>query len=314
MQSLNSSRTDELMALLAVARTGTFSGAGRELLRHATIVSRRIAALEARLGVRLIERTTRQVRLTEAGLRLAARVLEASEVIKEAEMEASAGAAELRGKLRLAFPAALGRQWLARMLPVFLQSYPGLTVEVDYSERYVDLVADGFDAAVRVGVLSDSRLVARKLCGHRRILGASPAYIERHGLPRTPQQLADHNCLALPAFASFPEWRLSDGRCSETVIARGSLLANDGLALLDAARQGIGILGAGEWLLAGDFVRGTLIPVLPGWSFDATGGIYLVRPSAQFLPVRTQIFMDWLIERFEGGPPWSRSRQVPAGY
>jgi DNA-binding transcriptional LysR family regulator len=306
MTDLDSNRIDELAALLAVAREGTFVAAGRSLQRHATIISRRIAALEARLGVRLIERTTRHVRLTEAGERLAARVRSASEVILDAEVEASANAADLRGRLRLAFPAALGRQWLAPLLPAFLARYPALMVEVEYSERYVDLVADGYDAAVRVGVLGDSRLMARKLCRHRRVLGASPAYLERRGVPVEPRELASHNCLAFPAFASFPEWRLSDGERTETVIAQGSLLSNDSLALLDAARQGIGILGAGEWLMARDFTQGTLVPVLPAWSFDAAGGIYLVRPSAQFAPARTEAFIDWIVELFHDGPPWSR--------
>jgi DNA-binding transcriptional LysR family regulator len=131
MTNLDSGRMDELAPLLAVVREGTFVAAGRALQRHPTIVSRRIAALEARLGVRLLERTTRQVRLTEAGERLAARVQAASETILDAELEASAGAADLRGKLRLGFPAAMGRQWLAPHLPSFLRRYPALTVEVD---------------------------------------------------------------------------------------------------------------------------------------------------------------------------------------
>ena len=224
------------------------------------------------------------MRLTEAGERLAARVRSATEAILEAELDASANAADLRGRLRLAFPAALGRQWLAPLLPAFLARYPALMVEVEYSERYVDLVADGYDAAVRVGELGDSGIMARKLCRHRRVLGALPDYLERRGVPVEPRELASHNCLAFPAFASFPEWRLSDGKRTEAVIAQGSLLSNDSLALLDASRQGIGILGAGEWLMARDFAQGTLVRVLPAWSFDAGGGIYLVRPSAQFAP------------------------------
>lgn len=314
MIELDSNRIDELAALLAIAREGTFVAAGRSLQRHATIVSRRIAALEARLGVRLIERTTRQVRLTEAGERLAERIRSAAGSIVDAELEASAHAADLRGRLRLALPAALGRQWLAPLLPRFLARYPALMVEVEYSERYVDLVAEGYDAAVRVGVLRDSRLMARKLCRHRRVLGASPAYLERHGVPDAPEALASHNCLGFPAFASYPEWRLSDGERTETVLAQGSLLSNDSVALLDAARQGIGILGAGEWLMARDFAQGTLVPVLPDWSFDAAGGIYLVRPSARFAPARTEAFVEWIVAQFKDGPPWApiETPSVPA--
>lgn len=295
---------DELAALLAIAQNGTFVAAGRQLQRHATVVSRRIAALEARLGVRLIERTTRHVRLTEAGEQLAERVLSAGAEISDAESEASAGAANMRGRLRLAFPAALGRQWLAPILPKFLRCYPGLAVEVDYSEDYVDLVADRFDVAVRVGVLQDSRLIAKRLCTHRRVLGASSDYIQRFGRPTEPRQLTEHNCLMFPGFSSFPQWKLSNGMIAETVVAHGSLLSNDSLTLLEAARDGIGILGAGEWLMAQDFASGTLVPILPDWSFDSEGGIYLVRPSAQLTPARTKAFIDWIIDQFADGPPW----------
>ena len=162
MNDLDGRRVDELAALLAVARDGSFVGAAQSLQRDATIISKRIAALERRLGVRLLERTTRRVRLTEAGARRAERVRAAESLILEAEAEASAGAAELRGRLRLALPAAMGRLWLAPLLPDFLLLYPSLQVEAYYSDRYVDLVAEGFDAAIRIGVLSGSRLMAKR--------------------------------------------------------------------------------------------------------------------------------------------------------
>jgi DNA-binding transcriptional LysR family regulator len=277
MNGLDSSHVDELAALLAVANEGSFVAAGRVLERHPTVLSKRIAALEERLGVRLIERTTRQIRLTEAGLRLADKLRTATSLIEEAQQEASIGATELRGKLRLAFPAAMGRMWLAPLLPDFLSRYPALHVEVNYSEHFIDIVGEGYDAAVRVGTLSDSRLVARKLGSHQRILCASPAYIEKRGAPAEPGELVSHNCLEFPPLAFFPDWRLSNGKRKEIITARGSLRSNDSWALLDAARAGIGILGAGEWLAARDLAQGKLVRILPDWSFDADGGIYLVR-------------------------------------
>lgn len=182
--NLDQGRADELAALLAVARGGSFVAAAAALGRHPTVISRRIGTLEQRLGVRLLERTTGRVRLTETGERLAERLQSASDAIFEAEQEAAAGGVELKGRLRLAFPAAMGRQWLAPALPDFARQYPGLEIEVDYAERYVDLVGEGFDAALRVGTLSDSRLVARKLGEHRIVLGASRDYLQRHGVPR----------------------------------------------------------------------------------------------------------------------------------
>ena len=308
MNDLDSRHVDELAALLAVAREESFVAAGQSLQRHATVVSKRIAALERRLGVRLIERTTRRVRLTEAGARLAERLRSAGDLILEAETEASAGAAELRGKLRLALPAAMGRLWIAPLLPSFLLRYPALEVEAHYSERYVDIVAEGFDAAVRVGVLSDSRLIAKRLGHHRRVLGASPDYVRRRGAPATPRELAGHNCLGFTGLASFPEWRLSDGRRKETVIARGSLVSNDSGALLEAAKAGIGILGAGEWLMSRDFAAGTLVRILPEWTLDSDGGIHLVRPSVKFAPARTEAFVAWIGEQFRRGMPWDQDK------
>jgi len=309
--ALDSRNVDEMAALLAVAREGSFVGAGRSLQRHATIVSKRIATLEQRLGVRLLERTTRRVRLTEAGARLTERLSTAGRLIQEAEQEASAGASEVRGKLRLAFPGSMGRQWLAPLLPSFLQRHPAVEVEAFFGERYVDLVAEGFDAAVRVGVLSDSRLIARRLGELRRVLGASPDYVRRHGMPATPADLVHHNCLHLTLLASYPGWHLSNGDHRETVIARGTLTSDDSGALVEAAKAGIGILGAGEWLMARAFAAGTLVPVLPDWTLDTDGGVYLVRPSVEFAPARTEAFVSWVGEQFEHGAPWRRAEGSP---
>jgi DNA-binding transcriptional LysR family regulator len=200
--------------------------------------------------------------------------------------------------------------WLAPLLPDFLSSYPALHVEVDYSERFIDLVGEGYDAALRVGILGDNRLVARKLGDHQRILCASPGYLKRHGAPGEPGELAVHNCLEFLGLTSFPDWRLSNGARKETVTSHGSLRSNDSQALLEAARAGIGILGAGEWLAACDLARGTLVRVLPGWSFDAAGGIYLVRPSAQFAPACTVAFVSWMTDQFRHSMPWSNRAQI----
>lgn len=307
MTEFDASRMDELSALAAVAKAGSFIAAGQMLERHASIVSKRIAALERRLGVRLIERTTRQLRLTDAGRQLAEKLGAAADLILDAERQASLGAVVLRGNLRVALPAAMGRLWLAPLLPSFMQRYPELHVEVNYSESYVDLVAEGYDVALRVGTLKDSRLLAQRLGQHQRILCASPAYLAQHGMPAHPSELAEHNCLEFEGFASFPNWRLSDGVRTEVVSARGSMRSNDNSALLEAARAGIGILGTGEWLVTRDIADGTLVRVLPDWAFDVDGGIYLVRPSAQHAPARTDAFIQWMREQFRQHMPWCRA-------
>ncbi|MDH4559015.1 LysR family transcriptional regulator [Pseudomonas sp. BN417] len=302
---LDSGQSDEIAALLAVASEGSFVAAGRLLQRHPTVVSKRVAALEKRLGVRLIERSTRQVRMTSAGAQLEQRLRAAIGAIKEAEQEASSGAAEVRGMLRLALPASMGRLWLAPMLPEFLKAHPQVSLVADYSERFVDIIAEGYDLAIRIGELSDSRLVARKLGDHRRILCASPGYLEEHGVPGSPGDLDSHDCLGFTGFASFPEWRLSNGDRQETVVTRGSIISNDSESLLAAARAGTGIIGAGEWLMSRDLAAGRLVHVLPDWQLDSQGAIYLVRPSARFSPATTLAFMEWIESKFVNGAPWT---------
>lgn len=151
MDAFDSRRADELATLLALHEQGSFAAAGRQLERHPTVLSKRLSALEARLGIRLVERSTRQLRFTDEGQRLVAKVREANRLIAEAEQEAAEGAAMVRGRLRLALPAAMGRRWLSGMLADFVLAYPQVTVEAEYADRFVDLIGEGFDAAIRIG-------------------------------------------------------------------------------------------------------------------------------------------------------------------
>lgn len=304
MAKLDSRHMDEIAALLAVAAHHSFAAAGKAVERHPTIISKRIAALEARLGVRLVERTTRQVQLTDAGKRLVDKLRVATDLIAEAQQEATETAEELRGHLKLALPATLGRLWLAPRLPEFMTMYPKLELDVHYSDAYVDLIEGGFDAAIRVGQRADSGLVARKLADHQRVLAAAPGYIERHGLPLGPADLPTHNCIGNPRLSSYPIWRLFDGKRVEMVRTNGTLHTNDSMAMLEAARAGIGILGAGEWLLAGDLAAGRLVRILPDWIFDGDGGIYLVRPSRRYAPARSDAFAVWASDLFQP-IPWA---------
>lgn len=295
---------DELAALLAVASEGSLVAAARLLSKDPTVISRRLTAMEKRLGVRLLVRSTRQVQLTDAGNRLVEQLQHAEALIAEAQQEAAAQAAELRGKLKVAFPAAMGRMWLAPLLARFMRAYPALEVEVRFDDRYVDLIADRFDIAIRVGVLSDSRLVAKKLGHHARVLGASADYLREHGSPSAPEDLPRHNCLELMTLNSYPQWKLQRGDLQAHVRVQGTLRSEDSIALLEAARAGVGIIGAGEWLMAQDFAAGHLVRVLPDWSFDSDGGIFLVRPSSTLAPARTRAFMDFMCQQFAAGMPW----------
>jgi len=221
------------------------------------------------------------LRFTDEGERLVAKVREAHHLISEAEQEAAEGAASVRGRLRLALPAAMGRRWLSAMVADFVLTYPQVMVEAEYADRFVDLIGEGFDAAIRIGELADNRLVARKLCDHQRILCASPDYLARQGAPVNPHQLTDHNCLGFSGLRSFPEWRLMSGEQQVSVKVTGSLRSNDNEALLQAARRGVGILAGGDWLMGEDLASGRLVRVLPDWQLDVAACIYLVRPSAR---------------------------------
>ncbi len=304
MSKLDSRHIDEIAALLAIDAMHSFVAAGKIVERHPTIISKRIASLEVRLGVRLVERTTRQVQLTDVGKRLADKLRVATDLINEAQQEATETAEDIRGCLKLALPATMGRMWLATALPKFMAKHPKLELDVNYSDAFLDLVEGGFDAAIRIGHLTDSSFVARKLANHQRILAASPDYITRYGMPSVPLDLVSHNCIGNPSLNSYPIWRLSNGTALETVRTEGTFRTNDSIAMLEAARAGIGILGAGEWLLARDIASGHLVRILPEWSFDGDGGVYLVRPSRRYAPARTDAFVNWITNFFQP-TPWS---------
>jgi len=203
----------EMAAFAAVAEQGSFTKAAVRLGRDATVLSRRVQALERRLGVRLLERTTRRVTPTEAGATCLTRTRSILAALEEAEEEAIAHAGGApRGTLRLALPGSFGRMWVAPFLPEFLAAHPQVRIEAEFSNRFVDLVGEGFDAAVRLGALSDSGLVAHKIAVRRRLLCAAPAYLERNGVPKRPEDLATHACLGFTGFASYPDWRLTNDK------------------------------------------------------------------------------------------------------
>ena len=300
---LTGRRLDEISALLAVMDTGGFAPAARVLGRDASVLSRRVTALEQRLGIRLIERTTRSVKPTEAGARFAERMRAALAAMTEAELEASDTGTTPRGTLRLALPRAFGRMWIAPLLPEFLSAFPYVRVEASYADRYVDLVADGYDVAIRVGDLPDSGLVARKLANQYRLICAAPSYLAARGTPMTPADLGMHDCMQFTRLRSFPEWRFRQGNRIESVKVSGPLFADDAESLIPAAVASHGLILSSEWLVGPELADGRLVQVLPDWTVDGEGAIYLVRPSTRFTAGKTRAFADWISNRLSS-PPW----------
>ncbi len=240
----------ELSSFVAIAEALSFSRAGERLRRDATVLSRRLRALESRLGVRLIERTTRSVALTEAGRAYLDRAREILRSIDAADREAAIHATgEPRGHLRLALPDSFGRIWLTPMLTEFLAAHPRITVEAEFSNRFVDLVGERFDLAVRLGELNDSRLVARRVCARRRLLCASPDYLARHGAPQRPEDLTRHACLVFTGLSNRDRWDMADAKGTVRRVAVSGRLASDHAeVLVDAAVAGLGIMLATDWL------------------------------------------------------------------
>jgi len=296
---------EEIAAFGAVGQHGSFTRAAAALAKDASLVSRRVAALERRLGVRLFERSTRRVALTEAGAALHARVMNVFGTLSEAEAEASALGAEPRGLLRLALPATFGRLWIAPMLPDFLTAYPQVRVDAEFSDRFTDLVGEGFDAAVRIGSMPDTRLVARRLAPHRRILCAAPAYLERAGAPSHASDLESHACLGFTGLTTYPNWRLTKNGRTTVVRTQGPLVSNESETLIASVVAGHGVMLCADWLVGREIAAGRLIPILSDWSFEEDGAIQAVLPSGRHVPMKARVFVDWIAGRLSPTTPWA---------
>ncbi|MBI6884990.1 LysR family transcriptional regulator [Pseudomonas putida] len=304
MNLLQSQNIDQILALMEVYEAGSFTGAAKSMGRHSTIISRRVSELEARLGVRLVERTTRSLQFTEAGLAYVERIRGIRSALEEADREASDSATELRGVLRIAVPGTFGRLWLAPLIARFSSDHPTLKVHAQYSERFVDVIQERFDVAIRIGQLQDSSLHAKKISDSLRIVCASPEYLARHGRPNSPDELLDHACLGFTEWAKFPTVTLNSGSEKRVLTPKYKLECNDGEALLKAALDGAGVMIGSEWLVGSSIKHGKLVHLLSQWTVDASSGIYIVRPSINFPPAKVRAFKVFIEDSFSSGVPW----------
>lgn len=295
----------ELHAFIAVAEASSFVGASRRLGRDATALSRRVAELETRLGVRLMERTTRSVALTEAGRVYLGRARAILQSLDEADREASSLAAGVaRGHLRLALPSTFGRMWLTPLITGFLAAHPLVTVEAEFSNRFADLVGERFDLAVRLGELSDSRLMAQRIGERRRLLCAAPSYLENARPLDEPEDLIHHSCLVFTGLATREHWDLvsPDGQ-TRRVAVRGPMRSDEAEVLMQAAVAGLGVVLGTDWLLGRALNAGALVPVLETWRVADEGAIYIVTPSGSGQATKTRAFADWITVGLQP-PPW----------
>jgi len=297
---------DAIHAFVAVARAGGFAAAGRQLRVPRSTLSRQIQRLEEELGVRLMERTTRSVRLTEAGESYFHRCGHALDLLDAANHGARAAGVQPKGTLRVSAPIDVARDVLAGMLPDFRRRYPDIELAFEISQRQVDLVAEGFDLALRGGErLRDSSLVARKLATPVFGLFASPAYLAARGVPETPADLARHDLIAFATPAGPIPWRLVGPDGEVEIAPRAWLRANE-LGLLRAAIAGGLGIGLAEPLTSSLHVReGSLHPVLAEYSMHG-GTLYAVYPSARRVPPKVRVFVDLLAEHLRASG-WGHS-------
>src|SRR5690606_19508137 len=298
-----STETQELLVFHAVVRHMSAAKAAREMGLTPSGVSRVVSRLEERLGVRLLQRTTRKVSLTEEGAVFHARTMQILNDLADAEAEMRRSAVQPRGNLRITAPVVFGRLHLSPLLSKLLERHPELGVDLQLVDRFVDLIDEGLDLAIRVGTLPDSRLIARRLCANRRVLVASPAYVARRGFPTLPEELSEHECLLFTGFSRPREWRLvgPDGPLSVTVSGRVS--TNNVDARCDAAFSGPGVT-MGATLHAWPYLRsGELVRVLPDYEF-AHSAIFAVFPSARQLSTKVRAMVDFLGQEWTDPPRW----------
>jgi DNA-binding transcriptional LysR family regulator len=297
----------EAWAIFAkVAETGSFAGAAADLSLSVATVSKALKRLEARLGERLIHRTSRRFALTETGRVLAVRAAQILADGEAAEAEAQAKSATPHGRVRLAVPMSFGLRHVAPVLPEFLAAYPQVSVDLQLDDRVVDLVAGAIDVALRIAEMPDSSLVARRLCPVRRWVVGAPAWFARHGTPRRPADLRNHACLGYSYLASGETWRFTGPAGEQAAVAiKGPLTATNGDAIGLAAEAGLGLALQPDFL-AWDAVRaGRLVVVLADWVAPPLA-LHLVTPAGEPRATRVSVLLDFLVRRFAAGAaPWN---------
>jgi DNA-binding transcriptional LysR family regulator len=302
----------EALALFAkVAETGSFARTAEEFGLSKATVSKAISRLEARLGARLFHRTSRRLSLSETGRVLSARAARILAEGEAAEAEAAAQSAGPRGKVRLAAPMSFGLKHLAPALPAFFAQYPEVELHVDLDDRRVDMIAGGFDAALRIGVLDDSSLVARRLCPIRLHVVGSPEYFARHGRPSVPADLKNHACLSYAYLPSADVWRFANAAGEEqSVRVSGPLTTNNGDAIVASVCAGAGLALQPDFIVYEDIAAGKLESALDDWSAPPVSLNIVTPPGAQGRqrPPKVQVLVDFLISRFAAGQaPWTKS-------
>ncbi|MFN3625367.1 MAG: LysR family transcriptional regulator [Hyphomicrobium sp.] len=296
-------KLDAMNAFAKVVASGSYAEAARRLGLTRSAVSKAVMELEQLLGARLLDRTTRRVTPTEAGAAYYERCMSILADVEETELQISRLHDEPRGILKINGPMSFGILYLGDAVAEFMLSYPELRIELTLNDRFIDPLEEGVDVTLRIGALADSSLIARRLAPARLALVASPDYLRRHGMPKTPQDLAGHRCLAYGHMAAVHRWQLRSGSETLTVPFNPALCSNNGEVLRASALAGNGITNLPTFLVGPDIAAGRLQPVLSDYPPIELGIFALYAPN-RYLAAKTRLFIDFLAKRFGDMPAW----------
>ena len=289
-------RLRSMEAFVAVVDGGSFTAAGRALDMSTVMVSKHIAELERRIGARLLTRSTRSLSLTDIGGQYCEQCRQILEMLRQADSGAEAMRTQVRGTVKVSAPAAFGSECLAPAMGEYLARYPDVHVDLELSNRIADLVEEGLDAAVRIGPLLDSTMVARPLKPYGMAICAAPAYLQRAGTPQRPSELVRHQCLDFFHWEHNARWRLGDAD-APAALPPSRLRSNNGQALKQAAVAGAGIVMQAEILLAEDIACGRLLPILRDY-WPAPRPMHLIYPRDRQSTAKRASFVEFVVERF----------------
>lgn len=305
-------RFENMDTFIRVVEAGGISGAADRAGIAKSAVSRRLKELEEHLGVQLFHRTTRRMNLTDTGRVYYHQCVRILEDVLEAELATSQAHGTLKGKLKVALPSTFGLMHMGPAINDFLQEHPQVEFELDFNDRSVDLMQEGFDLAIRIAILPDSSLIARRLAPIQHVLCASPAYLEKHGTPQTLEELVNHRCLVYSLIRDSEHWIFSSPNGeAEKIKIPPYLKASSGEFLRCAAVDGLGIVQLPSFIVYEEIKQGKLVALLSE-HMRSDLNAYAIYPQTRHLSQRVRAFVDFLVERFKGVPYWDR-RYPPTG-
>lgn len=306
-------RAAQMTAFVSAVETGGFSSAARDLGLTPSALSKLVTRLEDRLGARLLHRTTRRLQLTVEGEAFYARVRPILTAMDEAEAEVAQAGSSPRGRLRLHSGSAFGMHQLTPAIPLFQERHPEVELDITISDRPLAGMEENIDLAIRIGPLDESSMVARRICNLQRVICAAPAYLERCGTPRTPDDLQRHNCLSITMLPALRRWPFDTDDGIRVVHVVGNVSANNAETVLQLAVAGVGITRLTD-VIVGDAIRsGKLVPILTDWHHVEPVPLFATYPSGRNLSPKVRAMVDFLVAEF-GGAPWRRvSPEPPTG-